>query len=42
VIRIKDLKPREPTEQELIELKEYLKSAIDLSCYYFAVFDKKS
>jgi hypothetical protein len=39
VVKIIDIKPRKPTKQELIELKEYLKTDNDLSCYYYAVFD---
>ena len=39
MVKIIDVKPRKPTEKELTELKEYLKSVIDLSCYYYAVFD---
>ena len=42
MVKIIDVKPREPTEKELIELKEYLKSVIDLSCYYYTVFDNYS
>lgn len=42
VVKIIENKPREPTEQELMELKEYLKTDNDLRYYYYAVFDNYS
>jgi hypothetical protein len=42
VVKIIDIKPRKPTEQELFELQEYLKTDNDLRYYYYAVFDNYS
>jgi len=42
VVKIIDIKPRNPTEQELFELQEYLKTDNDLRYYYYAVFDNYS